>query len=964
MQIHSFIRTLLVVSVMISSYSGIAQQVSRSLISEFKEDVRGPYKDIKWFCDDGSIREARDPCPEPMEGVQHARYKDNIVQLAERHHLFLDQILTGTDHNIFWDEKNQNSRLKQYQITNFLYAADNGWILEKAKSYRGAKQVEDEQKWGQEFLEWLVSSDSRIRENFLLIRMAAEDIPHGEESNVSQRVRAYSKLLADLDPKFMDLRIKIHNNPDRADIDNVEKWTTTHADRLSKQSKEYATSLIDDMKVMYRPFSTEDVNDYLRYLPKESDIYSHIKTFSDNHADSPAALRSIEICGLLAKIRSDIYDTKWSVARVKLIDLSNYLEDVLMHSIGDWDNNTITDIRDNLCFLTEAVYGCGYIELWEYEKLQNDMGWLHGSHVSVEHLNTYIYNTQKIVLWSTQMLQSLYTEPVNEFRNFEPLVGGFVDDKIRSTIVLSVGQIVSSLKEKFNTYADRTSIIMNKKNIAGIQGLNPGIAKGIIEVVSQLPENVDLDADKIYAFDRPPADLKPVAGILNVQEGNPVSHVQLLARNLAIPNGLINSELLDYLKKYDGEEVFYAVSPKGTIVLKLAKEMSKEESKIFKNKNEDKKRLTISTSKIILHPDSLLDMSKIDASYSGIWCGPKAANLGQLKQMFPDNVVDGFVIPFGVFKDHMEQDIPGIGESYWTYLKRIFSNEKLMYAQGLDRKEIECITLQELNYLQELIEKMPLKDGFIKNIESHFKTIFSADIGRVPVFLRSDTNMEDLPEFTGAGLNLTLFNVLERQKILDGIKKVWASPYTERSYQWRQQYLDNPEDVYPSILIIPSVDVDKSGVIITKGVSSGDVDAISISFSKGVGGAVEGQSAESYVIHKSGYIELISPGRETKYRVIPPTGGSTLRYNSLDRSVLSDTDLLSLRDMATSISDKMDTVSPAGGPYDIELGIKDGKIWLFQVRPFVENKEANASLYLESLDPKFDDKLIPLDDTK
>jgi len=964
MQLYPLVRITIIILATALSHQCIAQHISMSLISDLKEDVRGPYKDIKWFCEDGSIREARDPCPEPMEGVQHARYKDKIAQLSEKHHLFLDQILTGTDHDKFWDEKNQNSRLKQYQITNFLYASDDGWILKKAKTYRGAKQVEDEQKWGQEFLEWLVSSDSRVRENFLLIRMAAEDIPHGEESNVSQRVRAYSKLLADINPKFMDLRIKIHNNPDRSDIANVEKWTSNQTDKLSDQAKEYATSLVRDMKVMYKPFSTEDVNNYLRYLPKESDIYNHIKTFSDNHADSPPSLRSIEICGLLSKIRSDIYDTKWSVARVKLIDLSNYLEDILMRSIAEWDNESIADIRDNLCFLTEAVYGCGYIEKWEYERLQNDLNWLHGSHVSVEHLNTYIYNTQKIVLWSTQMLQSLYAEPVNEFRTFEPLAGGFVDDKIRSTIALSVGQMVSRLKEIFNTYADRSSVIMNKKNIAGIQGLNPGVAKGILKVISQLPENVDLDADMIYAFDRPPADLKPVAGILNVQEGNPVSHVQLLARNLAIPNGLITSELLDYLKKYDGEEVFYAVSPKGTIKLKLSKDMSKEENKIFKNKSDDKKRLTISTSKIILHPDSLLDMSKIDASYSGRWCGPKAANLGQLKQMFPDHVVEGFVIPFGVFKDHMDQNIPDVGETYWTYLKRIFSNEKMMLAQGIDKKEVECVTLQELNFLQTLIEDMPLKDKFIKNIESHFKTIFSADIGRVPVFLRSDTNMEDLPEFTGAGLNLTLFNVLDRKKILDGIKKVWASPYTERSYQWRQQYLDNPEDVYPSILIIPSVDVDKSGVIITKGVSSGDSDAISISFSKGVGGAVEGQSAESYVIHNGGYMELISPGRETKYRVIPPSGGSTLRYNSLDKAVLSDADLVGLKDMATSISDKMDTVNSDGGPYDIELGIKDGKIWLFQVRPFVENKEANASLYLDSLDPKFDDELIPLNNAK
>ena len=42
------------------------------------------------------------------------------------------------------------------------------------------------------------------------------------------------------------------------------------------------------------------------------------------------------------------------------------------------------------------------------------------------------------------------------------------------------------------------------------------------------------------------------------------------------------------------------------------------------------------------------------------------------------------------------------------------------------------------------------------------------------------------------------------------------------------------------------------------------------------------------------------------------------------------------------------------GPYDVELGFKDGKIWLFQVRPFVENKNALSSEYLESISPEVD----------
>jgi len=946
--------------ILFNSFEANSQKLTNNYIQSLKEDKRGPYKDIKWFCEDGTVREARDPCPEPMEGVQHARYKDNIERYADNDHIFLDQILVGSQNEDFWDEANQQSRLKQYQITNFLYDADDGWILEAAKNYRGAKQIEDEQKWGQEFLEWVTNSDRRIKENFLLLRLAAEDIPHGEDNRVSQRVRAYSKLLADSNSKFMDLRIKIHNNPTRSDIAATKKWN--EGKTLNETEKEYLDLLIENMEEMHKPFDVKELEQYVRYLPKESTLRTEMNDYSEMVDGASTILRASETCRMLKVIRDNIYDTKWKEARVKMLDLSNHLEDVLNNDIAVYETESLAELRDKFCYLTEGLYGAGYLEKWEYAQVRNDLDWLQGGKVSLEHLDDYRYATNKLVQWSTQMVQSLYVEPISVFHEFEPKVDGFIDDKVRSSIILPLGRTVEKLNNLFNNTANAPSSIMGNTEFAGLQGLNPGLAKGQLVVLSELKEGMDLDASKIYAFDRPPSDLKPVAGILNVKEGNPVSHVQLLARNLAIPNALISSDVLKSLDKYDGEEVFYAVSPKGTLRLKLASKMTDEEKKLFKKQGEDKKRIRISTEKIILDPDSLLNMAEIGASSSGKWCGPKAANLGQLKQMFPDQVVEGVVIPFGVFKDHMLQNIPGVNESYWTFLNRIFNNEKDMLANGENKKEVECITLQELGQLRNYIEKMPLKASLVENLENNFFKLFGKTIGNIPVFLRSDTNMEDLPQFTGAGLNLTLFNVLNRKEILDGIKKVWASPYTERSYQWRQQYLENPEEVYPSILIIPSVNVDKSGVIITKGVSRGSDGDMSISFSRGVGGAVDGQSAESYVLYKRGYTELISPGRETKYRAIPTSGGSTVEFAAFTEPVLDRNDIVGLQKIAIQISDKMDKVTGGHGPYDIELGIKDGKIWLFQVRPFVENKSANGSAYLKALDPTFDNKYVVLDE--
>lgn len=937
-------------------------QVTKEYIDELKDDKRGPYRDIKWFCEDGTIRAAKDPCPESMEGVQHARYKSKVLDMAKRHHIFLDQILTGTVNKDFWDAEDLHSRAKQYQLTNYLFNADDGWILKKARYYRGAKQIEDEKEWGQNFLEWVVDNDRRLSENYLLIRLLARDIPHGEDSGHAQRVRAYSKVLGDQYEDFMETRIKMHNNPSASDIDEVLAYKKKHYEQLSRTEQKYMDDMLVDMRILYKPFSVEDIKSYIKGISPKNKLRKRIEAYTNtinDYGDYAQITKSIQ---LLNTIKEQITAVNGKENRVKLIDLSNKLEQQIIQKLDKVDESNFNDIREKVCYLKDAIYAGGYIAQWEYNKISRDLSLLQGDQISLYDIEFYKNAAQKLVLWSTEMIQSMYAPEVNSFLDFESLASGLTDDIVRSTVILPMGQLVERLNAYYNKKLKNASSIMGKKNQSGVIGLNPGLAKGKLVVIPKITSDMEIRNDHIYAFDRPPADLKPVAGILNVKEGNPVSHVQLLARNLGIPNGLISSSILNDLKKYDGKEVVYAVSPKGTINLKLAEDMTSEEQKLFAKKQRSNQRIKISTDQLILHPDSILDMSRIGSEVSGKWSGPKAANLGQLKQLFPEHVVEGVVIPFGVFKDHMCQQIPGKDHDYWFELTKIFDEEYQMYIDGKSRSEVEKVTLGKLKKLQDLIVEMPLKKEFVRNLESNFRSVLGKEIGKIPVFLRSDTNMEDLPEFTGAGLNLTLFNVVDREQILKGIKRVWASPYTERSYQWRQQYLLNPEEVYPSILIIPSVNVDKSGVVITKGVNRGNDDAISISFSRGVGGAVEGQSAESYVIYGGGYKEMISPGRETKYRVIPPSGGSTFMTSDLNTPVLTDSDIDKLVNMANKIESKMDSITGGKQAYDIELGIKDGFIWLFQVRPFVENKLSLEADYLKAMDPELEDVLISVDE--
>ena len=673
----------------------------------------------------------------------------------------------------------------------------------------------------------------------------------------------------------------------------------------------------------------------------------------DNYSTYPAKEKIIELSKVIYSIRKNILEVKSSPGRLALIDISIKLEDILFRDIVAWKNRSLDDLLTKTYYLGMASAGCGYIEIWEWGKISSELEPPKNTSITLEDFNTRLEISRRMVEWSAGMSRGVYRDVNELYAGFEPLAYGFNDDRIRASLLLYLGNCVSEMGEFISKEAKLSNKVMDISGQSHIRGINPGYAMGELVVINEVTGDTQIFGDKIYVFDHPPADLKPVAGIATVTEGNMVSHVQLLARNLGIPNAVVSAGNLENLKKYNGLTVFYAVSNKGTVIMKPAEQTTEQEKKLFKTKKRNEQKITVPVNKINLKQTKVLNLRDVNASQSGIQCGPKAANLGQLKLMFPDHVVEGFVIPFGIFKQHMDQPIPGKTISYWEFLNAIFEHTVKMRAEGKTEGEIDAHTLKELELLRNDIKLMPLMPEFITDIENSFINILDGSLGEIPVFLRSDTNMEDLKYFTGAGLNLTIFNVLESGKILQGIKDVWASPYSERSYKWRQSYLLNPENVYPSILVIPSVDVDYSGVVITKGILNDNNSDLTIAFSRGAGGAVDGQSAESYLLQSDAKDVLQSPSREPAYNTLPVKGGTERNYTTFQTPILSNKNLLQIREVATQIKTGManNPNTKSSGPHDVELGFKDDKVWLFQIRPFVENKNATRSEYLKSITP-------------
>ncbi|WP_321492949.1 PEP/pyruvate-binding domain-containing protein [uncultured Desulfobacter sp.] len=920
-------------------------------IDTLKNDPRGPFQEINWFCPDGKIQSAQTPCPKD-EGVQHGRVKEWVLALEQEKGIYLDTVLAGTSPDLAWDMATRYSRLKQYALLQYLISADDGWIYRKARFYRGAVQAEDENKWGGAFLHRILALPQTCTKDYFIAREACRVIPHVNRNKTRlQSIRSVSKAIAEKDPGFMALRIKIHGQPEAGDLEMVKKYRDENGARMDAEQTQLFKTLLGDLDAEYKILPADLLDAVLtrdslknkRFsvmiarVKETRDALGSLNFSPDNYEPNPYA----DMADLLIKIRKELPGVPENI-RLPLIDASLELENVLMMTVSNWHPETLGQLLAKNLVLAKAAAGCGYIESWEWDTFNEYKPLSREKEDDFIGVRLKAEQVRRVVDWGTTMVTAVYGSEISLFSTFASQARGFSDDRIRSSILLALGRSAGALSQAIQKISGMTHMVPDGVETGGLRGMNPGLAFGTLSLVEDGKKPMEMESKNIYLFRNIPSDLKPVAGVMSVSEGNPVSHVQLLARNLGIPNAAVTESVFDQLSALAGQKILFAVSQRGRVVIKTQTQMTEQEKALVNNKERGTELFTVPVDRINLDQVHPVLLSAARAKDSGRICGPKAANLGQLKFQFPGTVGEGIILPFGLFKKHMDQPMPDSDGTYWQYLTRVLA------APDQD----EAGRINALATLQNAIKTMPFLPGFEKELNTLFMEALGNELGEVPVFIRSDTNMEDIKDFTGAGLNLTLFNIREKKRILAGIREVWASPYSERSYLWRQKYLSNPANVFPSILLLPSVNVQRSGVIITHGLFSGNPSGITVAFCRGVAGAVDGQTAENYLLTVKDEDILLQPARETNATTTPSQGGVVKAWVDLDEPVLNALDRQKIRELVARVRNTLPgTPGIEGqGPFDIEMGFFNDEIRLFQVRPFMENKRAGMTNYLLRLD--------------
>ncbi len=926
----------------------------RDWIEAMKTSERGPFSRVLWFCADGSeLPPSAYACRDHGGGVQHGKWSSRTETLR-RNGFKIANLLAGIDADASLQQDDFRDTLGQMLVEKFLVGVDDGWIMRQAMFYRGAVQDEDERAGAQALLQAMARQPQWLTTHFTALRTAARMLPHTADSATVQQVRQVSASLSERDGKFRPLRAKIHGAPDSGDAARVRDYAGQVTDPSLRAAYQQLAADIDQV------YQAEPLQDLLR---ERADAYrlapwlqQLLREAADRYAAADAAGRFRYSAQLMADLRESLPAIQSPRVRLQVLDLSLRTEQEHFRAAtelrGQLSRLTRAQLFDLLRHAATASYGAGLLNqrlhrevqaLWDAEATDS---------VALDSWLRQLNWLARAPAWGSQALRMHFQDAMNTLAQLEPAAQLFIQDQLRGSPLLFYADVMDLLMRDANRLMGVRHQLFDQEIGFGLTALNPGLARGVLRAESTAAG--PFQSNGIYLLPETLAELPPVAGILTAGEGNPLSHIQLLARNLGIPNVVVDDALLPHFVARDGHNIVLAVSPLGMV--ELHQDSPQWDVYFPQSSATDKALISPDLNKLDLSLRQPLPLSRLRAEDSGRIVGPKAAKLGELRAHYPQAVARGVALPFGIFHQQvLLQAWAGDASGNTTVFDWMVDQYRQLEALSTDKTRQANRAEAFRAELYAIIVNTRLSPDLQQALETSLSEVFgNSDLPGL--FIRSDTNVEDLPGFTGAGLNLTLPNVVGLQRLIADIPRVWASPFTARAFAWRQALMDRPEHVYTSVLLLESVPVDKSGVLVTRDIDSGATGVLSVAVNEGPGGAVDGQAAESLRLPMDGSPPvLLATATAPWRRELLPQGGIRSVPSSGSDQVLEADEMRQLIEFAKRLPETFPAITDAAGnaaPADVEFGFLDGSLRLFQIRPFLDSAQARGSAYLQEMDAR------------
>ncbi len=447
----------------------------------------------------------------------------------------------------------------------------------------------------------------------------------------------------------------------------------------------------------------------------------------------------------------------------------------------------------------------------------------------------------------------------------------------------------------------------------GYQALNIGSGIGRIHIIDKLDEHVEIGSNEIVVLSEVPINLPPVAGIITTKPSTPLSHINLLAKSWGIPNAYIK-DADKLLKQYDTWWVSFETKRDNYLIKRADLTQIREYQKRLAE------QLKLMTPRSNLAEKRLAPLSEQRAG-SVIAYGAKSANLGEvMNARIPGiSVPAGFTVPFQYYDQFTKEN--GLDDLI-VYMR---DDQRFVHDPAYRR--------ERLGFLRERFKQGKVNAA----LRAEILRRLARDFPEKGMFVRSSSNAEDLPNFSGAGLYDTVPNVRGDDAMMNALKTVWASLWNFEAYEARERAGIDHSKVFMAVLIQEGINSESSGVMITADPFDRDNrGAIYISAKRGLGiKVVEGKRIAEQIIFRprTDAVQILTRSAEDSLLTFDERGGIKEIPITGDRAVLTDEVIRRLVRAATEIKRVF-----GGREQDIEWAYMGGQIYIVQSRPYIEGK--------------------------
>jgi hypothetical protein len=455
------------------------------------------------------------------------------------------------------------------------------------------------------------------------------------------------------------------------------------------------------------------------------------------------------------------------------------------------------------------------------------------------------------------------------------------------------------------------------------QSLNPGVGYGTLRFRRTATlGGQPVSPTDLVVLDRVPNELSMVAGIITAEFQTPLAHVGVLAKTRGTPNMALRSAWDDErLRPFEGQLVRLEVTPQDfTVEIADPADAQAYWESLRPTQVQVPQHDSITTPLFDVTRSTLAEVPRI---------GAKASNLGELYRIqtadfrplpLPEMP---FAIPFA----HYAQHLTAAG---------IFPQIDALIADYQAGRVAPAELERRLFAIRWAIYRAPVAPALLDNVIAVAGTRWPAE---TKLRVRSSTNVEDLAEFTGAGLYTSAgMRVSDgRAAMANAIKTVWASVWNSQAFIERDFYRVDQHEVRMGLLVHPAQDGElANGVALTINEFSELRPAHYINSQVGEVSVTNptGDAVPEQILFYTWY-------EEPEYEVI--SRSSLLHWTTewpSSTAVLTDAELEDLSAYLEAIHTRYRTLYP-GHAVDAEWKLMPGRqILIKQARPFLRRDVA------------------------